>query len=192
MTKKDNTTRNLILVLMIVVAAAFRLIAFKYTALSNFNPVGAIALFGGAYFADKWKGYIAVLLTLFATDVVLNYLYTSKFVIGYDGIIGVYLSFAIMVFLGTMLKKVNALNVLLASVGAVLIHWLVTDLPLFYTTLNLYPHTLAGYKTSLIAAIPFEYNMVYGTLVFSAIMFGSFELAKRKYAFLQPKKQLAL
>src|SRR4051812_25592661 len=96
MTKKDNINRNIFIVLMIVVAAIFRLLAFKYTALSNFNPVGAIALFGGAYFADKWKGYLAVMLTLFTTDIILNYLYTSKFVVGYDGIIGVYLSFAIM------------------------------------------------------------------------------------------------
>jgi hypothetical protein len=192
MTAKDNTTRNIVLILMIVVAASFRLIAFEYKDLSNFNPVGAIAIFGGAYFASKWKGYLTVLLTLFTTDIVLNYLYTSKFSIGYDGIIGVYLSFALMVFLGSMIKKVNVLNVVLASLASVLIHWLVTDLPWFYTTLNLYPHTLAGYGTSLVNAIPFEYNMIYGNLVFGLLLFGGFELAKSKYAFLQTKKQLAL
>ena len=188
MTKKDNINRNIIIVLMIVVAAIFRLLAFKYKELSNFNPVGAIALFGGAYFTDKWKGYLTVFVTLFATDLVLNALYH----IGFDGLIGVYLAYAVIVFFGTILKRVSALNVLLASAGAVLVHWLLTDLPWLYFTFNLYPHTLAGYETALIAAIPFEYNMVYGTLVFSAIMFGGFELAKSKYAFLQTKKQLAL
>lgn len=192
MNTKDNTTRNIVIILMIVAAAAFRLLAFKYKDLSNFNPVGAIALFGGAYFANKWKSYATVLFTLFTTDIVLNYLYTSKFSMGYDGIIGVYLSFALMVLLGSMIKKVNVLNVVLASLGSVLIHWLVTDLPWFYTTLNLYPHTWAGYMTSLAAAIEFEKNMVYGTLVFSILMFGGFEFAKSKYTFLQTKKQLAL
>ena len=155
MTAKDNTNRNIILILMIVVAAAFRLIAFKYPALSNFNPLGAIALFGGAYFKDKWKGYLTVLLTLFATDVVINYLYTSKWSFGYDGMFMVYLSFSLMVLVGTLIKKVNVLNVLLAGIVSVLIHWLLTDLPG-----TLYPHTLAGYGQSLIAAIPFEYNLI--------------------------------
>jgi hypothetical protein len=181
-----------VLVLVIVIVAIFRLLAFKYKDLSNFNPVGAIALFGGAYFTSKWKGYLTVLLALFTTDIVLNYLYTSKFQIGYDGIIGVYLSFALMVLVGTMIKKVNVLNVFLACIASVLIHWLVTDLPWFYTTSNLYPHTLAGYSTSLVNAIPFEYNMIYGNLVFGFLLFGGFELAKTKYTFLRTKKQLAL
>ncbi len=97
-----------------------------------------------------------------------------------------------MVLLCSMIKKVNVLNVLLASIAAVLIHWLITDLPWFYSTLNLYPHTLSGYGTSLINALPFEYNMVYGNLVFGLLLFGGFELAKRKYTFLETKKQLAL
>jgi len=192
MNKKDTISRNIILVLMIIVAAAFRLLAFRYKELSNFNPVGAIALFGGVYFVDKWKGYVIVLLTLLCTDVVINYLYTSKFSIMYDGIIGVYISYAIMVLAGTLIKKVNFVNVLLASIGVVLIHWLITDMPWFYTELKLYPNTLAGYGKSLVAALPFEKNMVYGNLVFGLLLFGGFELAKTRYTFLRTQKQLAL
>ncbi|QEM10318.1 MULTISPECIES: DUF6580 family putative transport protein [Mucilaginibacter] len=190
MSAKDNTNRNLILILMILVVAAFRLLAFKYKELSNFNPVGAIALFGGAYFKSKWKGYVTVLLALFSTDIVINYLYTSKLTFWYSGAEWVYLCFALMVLVGNLLEKVNVANVLLASIAAVLIHWLITDLPWLYGTL--YPHTLAGYGESLVKAIPFEQNMALGTLVFSGILFGSFELAKSKYTFLQDKKQLAL
>ena len=79
MNTKDNTTRNIVIILMIVAAAAFRLLAFKYKDLSNFNPVGAIALFGGAYFASKWKSYATVLFTLFTTDIVLNYRLISEY-----------------------------------------------------------------------------------------------------------------
>jgi hypothetical protein len=191
MTAKDNSTRNIVLILMIVVAAAFRLLAFKYKELSNFNPVGAIALFGGAYFISKWKGYLTVLLTLFTTDIIINYLYTSKFSLWYSGAEITYLSFALMVLTGSLLlKKVSVLNVVLASLAAVLIHWLLTDLPWLYGTL--YPHTLAGYGTSLVNAIPFEYNMIYGNLVFGLLLFGGFEFAKTRYTFLRTKKQLAL
>lgn len=191
MTAKDNSTRNIVLILMIVIAAAFRLLAFKYKDLSNFNPVGAVALFGGTYFISKWKGYLTVLLTLFTTDIILNYLYTSKLSLWYGGAEITYLSFALMVLTGSLLlKKVSVFNVVLASFAAVLIHWLLTDLPWLYGTL--YPHTLAGYGTSLVNAIPFEYNMIYGNLVFGLLLFGGFELAKTRYTFLRTKKQLAL
>lgn len=188
MTTKDNNTRNLFLIAIILVAAAFRLLAFEYKDLSNFNPVGSIALFGGAYFTSKWKGYATVLATLFTTDIIINYLYTSKFSFWYPGAEFVYGSFALMVLVGSMIKVVNVANVLLSSIAVVLIHWLITDLPFG----SLYPHTLAGYGESLVNAIPFEKNMALGTLVFSAILFGGFELAKTKYTVLQDKKQLAL
>ena len=187
MTAKDNTNRNLFLILMILVAATFRVLALHFPSLYNFTPVGAIALFGGVYFKEKWKGYIVVLSTLFFTDLVINYLRTSTITFGYSVTFWVYLSFALMVLVGSLIKKVNVLNILLASTAPVLIHWLLTDFPG-----ELYPHTLAGYGQSLVAAIPFEYNLIYGTLVFSAILFGGFELAKNKYTFLRDKKQLAL
>jgi hypothetical protein len=187
MTTKDNNTRNLFLIIMIIVAAIFRVLAVYIPSLSNFTPVGAIALFGGVYFKEKWKGYAVVLATLFFTDILINYIRTSTITFGYSISFWVYLSFALMVLVGSLIKKVNILNILLASTAPVLIHWLLTDLPG-----DLYPHTLAGYGESLVAAIPFEYKLIYGTVVFSAILFGGFELAKSKYTFLQDKKQLAL
>jgi hypothetical protein len=187
MTTKDNTTRNLFLIVMIVVATIFRVVALYLPSLYNFTPVGAIALFGGVYFKEKWKGYITVLATLFFSDILINYLRTSTITFGYSVTFWVYLSFVLMVLVGSFIKKVNITNILLASTAPVLIHWLLTDLPG-----ELYPHTLAGYGQSLVAAIPFEYNLIYGTFVFSAILFGGFELAKSKYTFLQDKKQLAL
>jgi hypothetical protein len=65
-------------------------------------------------------------------------------------------------------------------------------MPWFYTELKLYPNTLAGYGKSLVAALPFEKNMVYGNLVFGLLLFGGFELAKTRYTFLRTQKQLAL
>jgi hypothetical protein len=99
-------------------------------------------------------------------------------------------AFAIMVLIGTFIKKVNVLNVAAASLAGIAVHWLIMDLPWLYGTL--YPHTLAGYGKSLFNAIPFEQNMVLGDVLFGAILFGGFELAKSKYTALQTRKQLAL
>jgi hypothetical protein len=191
MTLQKVNTRNTVLILMIVAAGAFRLVSYKYPyVLSNFTPVGAIALFGGAYFTDKWKAYLVPLLTLFLSDIALNYLYTSKLVLFYSGSFWVYLCFAIMVFIGSLIKKATVVSVLLAAVVSVAIHWLIMDLPWLYG--NLYPHTLAGYGQSLIAAIPFEKNMLFGDALFGLILFGGFELAKSKYSALRGRTELAV
>jgi len=191
MSLQKINTRTIVLILMIVGAAAMRLVSYKFPyLLSNFTPVGAIALFGGAYFTDKWKAYVVVLITLFASDILINYLYTSKWVLWYGGSFWVYLTFAIMVFIGSLIKKATVVNVGIASLISIAIHWLIIDLPWMYGTL--YPHSLNGYGQSLVAAIPFERNMLLGDILFCAILFGGFELAKSKYTALRSKRELAL
>src|SRR3954471_23190984 len=101
MSLQKINTRNIVLILMIVAATAMRFVSYKFQFLSNFTPVGAIALFGGAYFTDKWKAYLVPLAALFISDIFINYLYTSKWVLFYSGTQWVYLCFAIMVLIGT-------------------------------------------------------------------------------------------
>jgi hypothetical protein len=192
MTSQKINTRNIVLVLMILFAVAMRLVSYKFQFLSNFTPVGVIALFGGAYFTDKWKAYLVPLLALFASDVVLNYLYTSKWTLFYDGALWIYVCFALIVFIGTLIRKVNFANVALASIVAVVLHWPLIDLTWLYSSTSLYPHTLAGYGQALVAAIPFERNMILGDAVYGLLLFGGFELAKSKYVVLRSKAKLAL
>ena len=190
MTSKRTDFRTIVLVLLMLAAAAMRIVNVKYPLLSNFTPVGAIALFGGAYFSDKWKAYIVVLATLFLSDMVINYMYTSKFVAWYSSSGWLYLCFVLMVFIGSFIRKVTVWNVLLASFGSVVLHWLVMDLPMLYG--NLYPHTLAGYGQSLVAAIPFERNMLLGDAIYCALLFGGFELAKSRYSVLRTQAEPAV
>ena len=192
MTLQKINLRNSILILMIVLAGAARLInANHLTGWSDFTPVGAMALFGGSYFSDKWKAYLVPLITLFVSDIALDYIYFGKFMLFYDGALPVYLSFALMVLIGTRIKNVNVLTVGAASLGAVLMHWLITDIdPWLHGTM--YAKSLYGYGESLIAAIPYERNMILGNIVYGAILFGGFELAKRKFPVLRMGNQLAV
>jgi hypothetical protein len=190
MTLQKINTRNTVLILMIVAAGAFRLLTYKLSLkypyeMSNFNTVGAMALFGGAYFSDKWKAYLVPFLALFLSDIALNYFYGVHW---NSSSVLVYVCFAIMVFIGSLIKKASIVSVLLASIVSVSIHWLITDLPFG----NLYPHTLTGYMQSLAAAIPFERNMLLGDVVFCAILFGGFELAKSKYSALRSSREFAV
>jgi hypothetical protein len=189
MSLQKINTRTIVLILMIVAAAAMRFVSYKFPyVLSNFTPVGAIALFGGAYFTDKWKAYLVPLLTLFVSDVLLNHFYSGKWVIIDTTSFTVYICFALIVFVGSLIKKANVLNVFLASLVAVVLHWLLTDLPIG----NLYPRTFAGYIESLTAAIPFEKNMLLGDILFCAILFGGFELAKSRFTSLRTNNELAV
>ncbi len=184
--------RNSILILMIVIAGASRLINFTHlNSWSNFTPVGAMALFGGAYFSDKWKAFLVPLFALFISDIALDYLYFGKFMLFYSGALPVYIAFAIMVLIGTRIKNVNLTNVALGSLAAVLVHWLITDIdPWLQGTM--YAKSFYGYGESLIAAIPFEKPMLLGNIVYGAILFGGFELAKSRFAVLRTSKEVAV
>lgn len=174
--------RNSFLILVIVAAAATRFMNLgSFSSWTNFTPIGAMAMFGGAYFSDKIKAYAVPLLTLFVSDLLLNYIYFQKLTFFYDGVFWVYMSFLLMVFVGTFLKKINVVNVVLASVAAVFIHWIVSDIGVVLMAGSMYPKTFAGYLAALTAAIPFERNLLVSNLVYCFFMFGAFELAKMKF-----------
>lgn len=183
--------RNWVLVFMILAAAATRFIGFgEQSTWSNFTPVGAIAMFGGTYFTNKFKAYLVPLITLFVSDIFVNYSYSGEWTLFYDGFAWVYVCFAAMVFIGTLIKNVNFNTVLAGSLVGVLIHWLVTDIQPWLTG-TMYNKDITGYYQSLIAAIPFEKNLLIGNLVFGAILYGGFELAKSKFGILKGNKELA-
>lgn len=191
MTIQKINTRNIVLLLIIIAAAAMRLLSYKYPSFSNFTPVGAIALFGGVYFTDKWKAYAVVLVALLVSDLTLDYLYFSKLILFTSSIL-LYVCFALMIFIGTLVKKVNVLNITLASFAGIVIHWLIMDLPWLHFGIKLYPNTILGYGQSLMAAIPFERNMLFGDLIFCTVLFGGFELAKSRYTSLRSTGKLAV
>jgi len=185
MNKKIINPRTGVLALMILSAGAWRLlISSGHSPLTNFTPVGAMALFGGCYFSDKWKAYFLPLLTLWLSDLLLSYfVYYHDWRLFYDGFLWAYGSFALMVLMGTFIKKANINNVILASISAALAHWIITDFGVWMGG-HLYPKTTEGLITCYVAAIPYMKNMLIGNLVFSGIMFGIFELAQRKFPIL--------
>ncbi|QNL48587.1 hypothetical protein H8S90_17595 [Olivibacter sp. SDN3] len=179
-TNKVNT-RNLILILIIITVALLRIFNVgKFGDWANFTPVGAIALFAGTYFKDRWAAYSTPLLVLFLSDIIVNYGYFGKVILFYDGIFWVYFAFALMVLIGSFIKRVSVLSVIAAALSSVIIHWLLTNFGVWLGG-KLYPRNLQGLIDCYILAIPFEKNLLLGSLAYGGILYGGFEWAKRHF-----------
>lgn len=182
-----RTTTVLIFILVVGIFRALIPVFGDVNVLANYSAVGAIALFGGAYFNSNSKSFGLPLLTLFLSDMILSLTFYKSYNGGflYEGWYMVYGAFALMVLVGKyILKNVNVYSVVLASLATVFIHWIVTDFGVWYGS-ALYPQTLVGFGTVLFDAIPFELRFLDGTLGYSAIMFGLFEYLKSKYPVLK-------
>ena len=180
--KTKLTPQLLVLTAMIISAGIWRLVVSSgFSTLGNFTPVGAMALFGGCYYSNKKLAFVVPLLTLLLSDALLYYfIYAPTFSFFYEGMFTTYMCFALMVVLGMFIKQVTFRNVLAGAVAAALLHWVLTDFAVYMQGV-MYPKTLNGFAMCYIAALPFLKNMLIGNILFSGILFGSFELAKRKF-----------
>jgi hypothetical protein len=168
MNTKLFSPRVMVLCAMIAAAALSRLIPH----LPNFTAVGAMALFGGAYFTNKKLAFAVPLIAMFLTDLILGF---------HSTILSVYIAFALIVVIGmTMIRKKKASNILLASFAATVLFYLLTNFA-FWMTGAFYALTPAGLAECYIAALPFlGYNLA-GNLFYAGVMFGLFELARLRY-----------
>jgi len=186
MTIQKTDARNLLAVLFILVIAAIRVginMSGQLHPLTNFSPIGAMALFGGSYFSKRGVSFAVPLLTLFISDWVLAVTVYRQYSHGilYSGWYWVYGAFALMVLAGRLLlREVSVKNVLVAALTITFIHWIVSDLGVWWNGTT-YPRTMAGWWACLAAAIPFERNFLLGTLFYGGIMFGGFEWARKHW-----------
>lgn len=164
--------RIALLISMIVAAAATRLMPHP----PNITAISAMALFGGAYFADKRLAFLVPLAALFASDLILGF---------YHGMEYQYLTFALVVCLGFWLQsRRRALPIAGAAVASSAIHYIVTDFGTWVSG-TMYPHTLAGLVACYTAAIPFFWNTLAGDLFYTALLFGGFAALERAFPILR-------
>lgn len=188
--KQVLNPRFAVLLLFIGLAAALRIAnSAQWSPVANFTPIGAMALFGGSYFSNRWKAFGLPLLTLWLSDLVINVvLYKGQFGIMYSGWYWIYGIFALIVWYGkTLLQKVSIKNVMVAALVASLSHWLLADTSVWLlggldlrTNLPL-TRDAAGWLQCIAQGLPFMRNFLAGTLVYSALLFGSFEWLQTRY-----------
>ena len=148
----------------------------------NFSPVEAMALFGGAYLAKRSWAVLVPLIALFISDLVLGLMmggeYFSYFVSA--GFVLVYLTIALLSVTGFGLRgKVTAWRVAGYGVAGSLLFFLVTNFGVWVGS-PFYPQTASGLMAAYVAGLPFLQNGILGTVFYSLILFGGFELLKQR------------
>ncbi|GGD59485.1 hypothetical protein GCM10011514_24330 [Emticicia aquatilis] len=177
-----NITRFSTLVAIVVLAAMARFIPHPF----NFTPIAAIALFGGAYFTNRWQAIAVPMGAMLLSDTILEITTGWGF---HSGMFIVYAAFALVSFVGmVLLKNVNPARVISSSLISSLIFFLITNFAFLYPesvvadqSLGTYPHNLSGIIASYTAGLPFLKNQILGDLFFSGVLFGGFALLQKRF-----------
>ena len=161
-----NHARLAAIFVAILVAAALRLVPHP----PNFTPIGAMALFSGAYLGRKGViAFAAPLGALLLSDLVLGF---------YRGMPTVYFSVALVVIIGWMsLQRVSPLRIGAAAIASSVLFFVVTNFGMWLSS-GFYPRTLAGLQACYVAAIPFFQNTVAGDLFYATLLFGGWKVAE--------------
>lgn len=169
----------LLLIGLIVLAALSRLLPHP----PNVSPVEAIALFGGAYFGRRWLALLVPVLAMLLSDFALGWMKGGIYADYFLGasFLTVYACIVLSAVLGFALRgRVSTLRVGgFALLGSVLF-FLVTNFGAWLGS-PMYPQDAAGLAAAYVAGIPFFQNTVLGTLLYSALLFGSFALLRERH-----------
>jgi hypothetical protein len=158
----------------IVAAAAFRLVPH----FPNFTPIGAMAVFGGAYFGKRGLAFVAPIAAMLLSDAIIGF---------HSGILFVYASVALIVLLGQLaLSRPTVLRVGAAALASSVLFFVITNFGTWLLS-GMYPMTLSGLAACYVAAIPFFQNTIAGDLFYSALLFGGFALLERSVPALRPQ-----
>lgn len=169
-----RTPRLSALILLALAAAATRLLPHP----PNMTSVTALALFGGAYFGNRWLAFALPLLALLGSDLLLGF---------YPGMEVQYLSFAVIICIGLTLRRRRSLaRITAAAVAGAVSFFVLTNFGVWALG-TLYPRTLAGLEACFVAAIPFFRNMLVGDLFYTAVLFGGFHLLELRFSGLRER-----
>lgn len=175
--------RLLAIAAVIFAAALFRLVPHPY----NFTPIGALALFAGAHLHRTSWAMALPLGAMLLSDSILELLFGWGF---HSGMPVVYGTFGLIIVLGMLIreKKSRAGVLLAAATGSATLFFILTNAAVWFSG-ALYPKTISGLLTCYVAALPFYANQLAGDLLYTAVLFGGFAMAERRYPALLTQRQ---
>jgi len=178
---KQNKSLIISLALLILVAALYRIVPGRPY---GFAPQWAMALLGGAVFIrDKKWAFALPIFSMLVSDSFYQLLYINGLsdIQGfYKGQFVNYALFAGLTCIGFFIKTINLKSVLGASIASPTVFFLVSNFLVWAGNGGYHrPKTFDGLLMTYNDGLPFYYNSIVGTIVFSAILFGSFVLLQK-------------
>ena len=141
--------------LMLVLAAGYRVVAAWEPSLANFAPLMALTFCAGVYFRDR-RLWLVPFLALVASDLYLDHYYATQF--GYNwtvvGAVVRALCFAAALLLGRVVaERKSWLNLFAGALGGAVFFYLVTNTQSWASDLG-YAKTAAGWWQAMTVGHP--------------------------------------
>lgn len=173
---KNNSNKILLVAVLVMLAVVCR-IAGAATSTYNFAPLVAIGLLSGALIKDMKVALVVALLGQFLADVYFQ-IFPTPINYGFYGLsqFFTYAGLIAAAMIGAAMKKINGLNVVLYTLGASVVFFLISNLGYFAQGWNGY--TGSGFVKTYVDALPFFRNSLIGDMTGSAVLFGLYFAAK--------------
>ena len=173
---KQNKTTIIVFILLIVMGAVCRPLGFA--------PQLAMALFGGAVIRDKKWAFALPVFSMFISDAIFELL-TRAHVLNmpgfYPGQLINYALIAAITFIGMAIKRINVVNVAVATVIAPVVYFLLSNFAVWASDALGYAMNASGLMACYAAALPFFKDSLVHTVCFSALLFGGYYIIQRSY-----------
>ena len=149
--------------ILIIVGFLMRLLPHA----ANTAPIAAIAIFAGAYLDKRIAPWVPLAIMVI-TDLVIGL---------HDVFLYTWGAFIIIAFLGMRLRRQRTPSrIFTTTVFSALIFFAITN---FGVWMAWYPRTPEGFISCYINALPFLRNTMLSNVLFSFVLFGSYELARK-------------
>lgn len=176
---KSNRDTILTFCLLIGAAALYRAMPDRVW---GFAPHIAMALFGGSVLKDRKLSFALPLFSLFLSDLIYHVLYLNGItpISGfYQGQWINYLLIGSLTFIGFGVRSNSPVQVGVASLLGPMAYFLMSNFTVWIGGGGLQrPRTLTGLMQCYADGLPFLQTSVYGTLFFSALLFGGLHLIR--------------
>jgi hypothetical protein len=154
---------------IVLAAAALRVVPHPM----NFAPIGALALFGGAYFSSKRAAVAVPLLSLVAGDIFTGF---------HPLIPYVYASFLVSVAIGFWLRRKKSVpRIGGATVVGAVQFFLITNFAMWASSIGSYPKNASGLVECYVAGLPLFWNTLAGDAFYVVLLFGGMALAEKRF-----------
>lgn len=156
----------------------------------NFSPLFAMALFGGACFANRAVAFLLPLAAMLLGDLALGYLVYGRDVFAVMPF--VYPCFVLTVLLGMWVRRWHRAPAAIAAaaLAASVLFFLISNFGA-WVAFPLYPGTLDGLLECYAAGIPFFRDTLISNGLFTLVLFGGLALAERLIVSLREPAPLA-